>query len=225
MLTTLHNKILSMCLKTRDGENHWILRRCRTIWVPEIQMVVTTKRAAYAMWRGEIPPEMDVRTTCEVDGCINPHHAELWPSRRTSRGLSLPDQLEALAKPTVFVPAERPNVLPRELSLRTIEMVKYLAEQGTTTEGIRHATSISTHEIMKIKSGVYDHIAEKLTRPRNKRLGYKDAKSAKSAADISDDRLEGAVVTSRGPSGPPEVAQDVVVSEEEAAWLKQIGKG
>jgi hypothetical protein len=225
MDTALHRKIKSMCYTTRDGSGHWILQGSRTVWVAETQEVVTTKRAAYAAFRGEIPGGMDVRSDCGMPGCISPGHAVLCESRRVARPLSLPDQLLELAKPEKFRPPDQPNSLPKGLSLRMIETVRYLTKEGNTIEQIRSATQLSSHEVMRVRGGIYDGIADVLAGSRNSRRGYKDSRLARSAAEISGDTLPGAVAAVQDPSGPPKVANEVEISEEEAAWLSQIGKG
>ena len=225
MHTQLHRKILSMCFVTRDGNQHWILQGSRTVWVSETQEVVTTKRAAYAAFRGEVPEGLDVRAECRMPGCIAPEHAALCESRRIARGLSLPDQLLELAKPETFRPPDPPNSLPKGLTLKLIEVVRYLSKEGNSIDQIRNATQLSVHEIMRIRGGIYDGIAGVLAGSRNSRRGYKDSRLARSAAEISGDTLPGAVASVQGPPGPPKVAEEVEISEEEAAWLSQIGKG
>ena len=225
MHTQLHCKILSMCYTTRDGNGHWILQGSRTVWVAECQEVVTTKRAAFAAFRGEVPEGMDVRANCGMPGCIAPDHAVLCEARRVARSLSLPDQLCELAKPERFHPPDLPNLLPEGLTLQLIEMVRYFTKEGNSIEQIRNATQLSAHIIMQIRGGIYDGIADVLAGSRNSRRGYRDSRLAKSAVEISDDALRGAVSSVQGPAGPPKVAEEVEISEEEAAWLKQIEKG
>ena len=225
MHTQLHRKILSMCYTTRDGSGHWILQGSRTVWVSETQEVVTTKRAAYAAFRGEIPEGMDVRADCGMPGCIAPSHAVLCEARRVARALSLPGQLLELAKTETFRPPDPPNSLPKGLTLKLIEVVRYLSKEGNSIDQIRNATQLSAHIIMQIRGGIYNGIADVLAGSRNSRRGYRDSRLAKSAVEISDDTLRGAVSSVQGPAGPPKVAEEVEISEEERAWLSQISKG
>ena len=225
MHTQLHRKILSMCFVTRDGNQHWILQGSRTVWIAECQEVVTTKRAAFAAFRGEVPEGMDVRADCGMPGCIAPDHAVLCEARRVARSLSLPDQLLELAKTETFRPPDPPNLLPEGLTLRLIEMVRYLTKEGNSIEQIRNATQLSAHTVMQIRGGIYDGIADVLAGSRNSRRGYRDSRLAKSAVEISDDTLRGAVSSVQGPAGPPKVAEEAEISEEERAWLSQISKG
>jgi hypothetical protein len=165
---------------------------------------------------------MDVRADCGMPGCIAPDHAVLCEARRAARALSLPGQLLELAKTETFRPPDPPNSLPKGLTLKLIEVVRYLTKEGNSIEQIRNATQLSAHTVMQIRGGIYDGIAEVLAGSRNSRRGYRDSRLAKSAVEISDDTLPGAVASVQGPAGPPKVAEEAEISEEEAAWLKQI---
>lgn len=225
MYTQLHRKILSMVSISRDGAGHWRLMGSRTIWVAEQQTVVTTKRAAYAAWRGDVLEGQDVRAVCGVPNCIRPEHLDLTPARRVARALSLPEQIIELAKPGVFHPPDPLHILPKGLTLKLIETVKFLSGEGNTTNQIRTATCLSAKEIVKIKAGVYDDAADALAGSRNSRRGYKDSRLARSAAEISGDTLPGAVTSMKELAELPSVQEEVEMSEEERGWLAQIGNG
>jgi hypothetical protein len=225
MDTELHTKIKSMCHTTRDGQGHWILTGSKTVWIAELAQVVTTKRAAYAAFKAEIPEGMDVRSACGVWGCIAPDHAELCEARRRARGLSLPNQLTELSTPRYFRKPQQKSVLPDGVTLQQIEAVRFLTKTGTSMGHIRAATSLPTEEIVKIRGGVYDQAAAIAARAKESRSGYVGAKKAKSLADISGDVLIGARTAAVGASRELLGSDVPDLTEEERAWLRQVGRG
>ena len=162
MLTNLHRKIKSMCVFPRKGPAHWILVGCRTSWISEIQEIVSTRRAAYAAFRGEVPEGMDVRSNCGVVPCICPDHAILTESRYCARALSLPGQLAALARPDAFCPPDQSGILPRGLTLALVELVKFLSREKNTLAQIATATGLARREIVAIRGGKRDAAATTL---------------------------------------------------------------
>lgn len=225
MHTALHEKIRSMCHTTRDGEGHWILRGSKTIWIPEIQQVVTTKRAAYAAFRGEVPEGKDVRAGCGVSECVAPDHAVLCEARRAARKLSLPGQLLELAKPIVFKPPSPPGTLPPGLTLPLVEQVKRLTARGNVIGQIRNATGLPVAEIVKIRGGVYDEAAKVLALAHDFRGGRERSKRAKHIVNAQDDDLRGAtIVQDRGFADSSQIDEGEL-SSEEVAWLQQVGRG
>jgi len=231
MHTKLHRKILSMCRVTREGK-HWILLGSRTVWVSETQEVATTKRAAYAAFRGEVPEGVDVRASCGTFGCIAPEHAVLCETRRVARALSLPDQLAELEKPEVFSRPDLTNSLPRGLTLDLIRTVQRLSGGGSTLAQIGNATQLSSHEIMQVMGGVYSRIVDARSDARNSR-GKSSAKVLRRDKSGESTRAEKAAA-----GAPPEIESSgkiptdllsmvngKVVSEEERAWLEQISRG
>ncbi len=235
MHTKLHRKILSMCRVTRES-GHWILLGSRTVWVSETQEVATTKRAAYAAFRGEVPEGMDVRANCGTFGCIAPEHAALCKTRRVARALSLPDQLMELAKSeTSETPSCRdsPSSLPRGLTLDLMATVRRLSGGGSTLAQIGGATQLSSHEIMRIIGGVYSKVVK--ARPNSLNVESRFAKMPRREKSGESARVEEVPM---GEGAPPEaessgkIPTDIlsmvngkVVSEEERVWLEQISRG
>ena len=200
----------------------------------ETQEVVTTKRAAYAAFRGEVPEGMDVRASCGTFGCIAPEHATLCETRRAARALNLPDQLTELEKPEVFRRPDLSDSLPRGLTLDLIRTVQRLSGGGSTLAQIGGATQLSSHEIMRIMGGAYDRIVDALSDARNSR-GKSFAKVLRREKSGESARVEKVAV---GEGVPPEaessgkIPTDIlsmvngkVVSEEERVWLEQISRG
>lgn len=168
MDTSLHKKIKSLCFTSRDGQGHWILKGSRTVWASDVQQVVTTRRAAYAAFRAEIPEGMDVVASCDVKGCIAPDHASLREARAVARGLSLPEQLAALARSEAYQLPDVPRALPEGLTLELVGLVRRLSLLGNSLDQIRCATQLPTHEVMRIRGGVYDEVVGEIERGRRK---------------------------------------------------------
>lgn len=211
---------------TRDGEGHWLLRGSRTVWAAELQEVVTTKRAAYAAFLGDVPEGVDVRANCGVPCCIAPGHATLCKSRRIARALSLPDQLIELAKPEVFRPLDPPDYLPKGLTMEQVDLVKLLTKEGNTISQVRNATQLPVHEIMKIRGGVYDAAMKSLAASSLGRASGGRARRERSVASAPVDSAPSVDVVDQSEL---KVSQsqpvDENLSEEELAWLEQVGRG
>jgi len=219
MDTQLHKKIKSMCRFTRDGEGHWILQGSRTVWVPDVQEIVTTKRAAYAAFRAEIPEGMDVRADCGTFGCIAPDHAVLCPSRRIARALSLPEQIASLASPNTFSPPPPPGTLPKGLTIQSISRVKQLFADGNTIAKVRAATNLTTQEIVRIRGGVYDEAVANL----EKSVDRARKTRSKTASEVIGEGAARGEEVADGREIESELVEDCEEEiSEEIAWLKQM---
>ena len=221
MDTDLHRKIKSMCSIDRSGAGHWMLVGCKTMWVSDVQDIVTTKRAAYAAFIGQIPEGQDVFAECGKTGCIAPAHAVLRRARRAARALELPGRVEALSMPDRFTPAEPVDKIPDSVSLYKINLVKFLRHKGNSTSQMQEATGLPRVEIVKIVAGRYDELAKTLAAANTQKNDGKNYKKAKSSVELSGARSSGAVATNAeydDHKKPPVIDR---ATEEEIAWLNQ----
>ncbi len=219
-----------MCTFTRKGDGHWILVGCSTIWVPELQQIIPTKRVAYAAFVGPILETEEVWSSCGVRQCIapTPGHLALRPGRRSAKALYLPQELETLTKPESYSPADDVAVLPKGLTLRHIHVVRFMTKGKNTLAQIREATLLPTVEIVKIQNGVYDGAVKNLGSHNMLDGAMKQVRAAKrvgSVADIPDSRPPLVVGVPQDRNSVGAELEGVDVSEEEKMWLKQMGIG
>lgn len=224
MDTHLHRKIKRQCTFPRDGQHHWILTGSAIIHLELIGESHTTRRAAYAAFRAPVPANFDVVQTCGVKHCINPEHAKLEPTRRIARALDLSLHLETLAKSDRYMPPETPDSLPKDLKLEEVHLVKYLTSQNNTIDQIRAATGLPTQVIMRIRSGVYDEVARKLERRLEEKRAGRGGKMAKNSVDVFS-VTHGGVARVEQSEEPRAPLDESSLSEEDLAWLRQIGRG
>ena len=163
MKTAFHRKLESLCRISHRGDKHWLLVRSSLVRVPsQGGLIVTVKRAVYAAYIGPVLEGQDVVALCGLRMCVSPSHLGLRASRRASRALYLPDELEALAKPDVFQPPENPSILPSGITLHKVFLVKYLTKCGNTLAQIRMAVGLPLHEVVKVRNGVYDQAVKNI---------------------------------------------------------------
>lgn len=194
--------------------------------MPELQEVVTTKRAIFAAYNGPVFEGHDVRSHCGLRQCANPEHMEQVESTHPNKAkaLCLPNDFEALLMPTTYQPAEKVPTLPPGLTIHLIGVVKFLSRRKNTLAEIRTATKLPLDEIMKIRGGMYDDAVKNTQGASAANKLKKAVRVAKSAADIPRDAIPQAGPRAVGPEEPS--TEDVPeATEEELMWLKQLGRG
>lgn len=205
MKTKLHLRLEGMCRIQRNGAGHWILGEKHKITRLPVEYggdMVTTKRAIYAAFVGPVDENEEVYAACGVHACAAPTHLATRVSRRRSRAIGLQAEVDALAQPITYQPAEDPQVLPSGITVPLISMVKQLFRDGATLSSIRLKTGLHAHEIMRIRGGRYDAAV------RNLRL------SARKAAEAAEAR--------RDPLAAPRRETPTNLSKEDEEWLKSV---
>ena len=198
MKTQLHLKLEKMCRILRKEPKHWFIVGGNVVYVPEMREAVTTKRAIYAAFVGDIPEGMEVRATCEASHCAAPDHVHLVAARTKARPLSLSAHVDALKKPSAFVAAEPAKVLPKGLDLDLIVKVKTLASGGSSMAQIKMTTKLEYALIAKIRNGGFDELLRRkewraerkkiLESPR--RSDHVEVEKSAVDADVSDPEQE-----------------------------------
>ncbi len=220
MHTDLHRRIKARCRISKRGEEHWILTGAAIMRIPELgNDAFTTKRVSYAAFIGPIGAGVEVYSACGMDQCIKPWHMGLRPARTASaRALALPDEVEALSKPEKFHRPKDPVIFPKGLTKQKFHIIKLMAARSSLSQ-IRDETGVAIVDIVKIKNGVYDVAASNLGRNN---LRGKVAKASrqeklvnKPPADVSQEPFS-------GPASPKEPEN---ISDEEAQWLRSVGRG
>lgn len=215
MRTDLHQKLRSMCEISRGDDSHWLIKGSKTIYIPELQEIVTTRRAIYAAFVGQVLENMDVVANCDMARCARPEHIIQAPSRRKSRPLALPDQVASLESFTRGERANRlPQVLPRGMTIAAIRRVRHMVEDGNTLSQVAIGVGLAIGEVVKIVNGVYDEAARNVGGPAV------FSKTTRSVVDIPDRSMPTLV----GPVAGAEVEIPDVASEEEQEWLKRLGR-
>jgi hypothetical protein len=243
MKTAFHKKLISLCRVTRGPDPHWILVGSRTVRVPHTKEVVTAKRAIFASFVAAIPAGMEVETTCGAHLCVRPEHMSLVDFGRDSRLLDLQDQLDALVSKEINWGGQRPVLLPKGVTLQKVTMVKHLSRSGSTLASIGANVGIGAADVGKIRAGAYDQAVRNLERAVGARARSQSSAANDSTISRSSKQRESATPwpssTAEVPLPVEEVAvEDVAVddpsslieevgedslSEDEAAWLKQVG--
>jgi hypothetical protein len=214
METSLHKKLKSMVSMSRGTDRHWKLAGCKTVWIEGVHSVVTTKRAFYAAFVGDIPENMDVQSSCSFSGCLQPDHMILKPARRKSRPLSLKDHLSQLTEKYQAIQHLAEGNLPSGITLKAIDTVKFLTDSNNAIKDICSAVNLPMHEVMKIRGGFYDQVANRL----RKTSGVGKNKKHDSPANMPGGILPEAPVPSTSFQDPLDI------DEESAAWLAQLGR-
>jgi hypothetical protein len=131
----------------------------------------------------------------------------------------LPEFVEALSRPSVHQPRESPGILPEGITVMKVNLVKFYTVRNNSLEAIRHATGLPLHEIMKIRSGVYDEALRNVTGATKKRKAEKSLYRTKSAADLPGVLPPPPQHTAEESPGP--VASEGM-TEEERQWLEMM---
>lgn len=176
MITPFHKKLQEYCRISHRGDQHWILIGAETVRIPDTGEIVTVKRAIYASFVGDVPENMDVAVVCGVSQCAAPKHLSLAASRRKARPLSLPQFLDAFMGKTTYVGKDPKVVIPKGLDLKKAREIEVLAASGTPIVEIAGVTGLTSSDIVRLRSGVYDGAMRKVTDATKARLAKKPAK-------------------------------------------------
>lgn len=177
-------------------EGHWTLVGSDCVRTPGGE-VVTTRRAIYAAFVGPIGRDQDVRATCWLDGCCAPDHLTLAPARRRANPLSMPDQVRALH--SYSLPRRGGQALPPKVTIEVVNRIKEMSRAGTRLPEIAAVVGIPIDQVVKARNGVYDGSFKKIGGSRGR------ARAARAQAE--------------------ERAPVKNLSDDERAWLREVGRG
>lgn len=218
MKTNFHLKLEARVKRLRSEDQHWLLKGAKLVRVPSTGEVVTAKRALYAAFVGPIPGGHEVVPGCDNKRCVRPTHQKLVAKAASSaRGLSLEEYREQLDRPETFRVLDNPSILPSDLTINKINLVKYLSHNGHTLQQIQEATQLPLDMIMRIRGKVYDAATRHVSGGSIRRRSDKDLYKKKSPADI-----EGVLPDPPDHSLAPPLPVPDDISEEELLWLKMV---
>lgn len=213
-MTQFQKKLKSYVWGFKAIERHWFLKESapRLLRPPSSGEQITIKRAIYAAFSGDIPEGMDLRPDCGAVRCVAPHHQKFEASRSgNARSLHLPD-LDGIGLD------ERPNRLPKGLTLSAIAKVKDLSTRENSLQSICASTQLDRQTVMKIRGGVFDRAVNSLRRSVAIRRKNLAEAGEQAKALIEDEPLQGEEYDSAGV--PPEAIDDE--DSEAVAWLRTV---
>jgi len=209
-MTSFQKRLKSYVWGYKAVERHWFLKSDapKLLRHPSTGEQVTTKRALYAAFVGDIPEGKDLRPGCGVSGCSSPHHQRLEDSRSgTARALHFPD-LDGVGFD------DRPNRLPKGMTMALVAKVQELGRRGNSLSAICAATQLGRSEVMKIRGGAYDRAVATLRRSVEARTVKKVRKDQEEPGAVQGEEYESAGV----PSPEPIDESD----SEAVAWLRTV---
>jgi hypothetical protein len=173
---TSFQKKLREKINCRGTAEHWLLKDgelavCRP---PGFKETHTLKRVMYAAFKGDVPPDVELRANCGVTVCISPYHQDLLPGRAPTRSLELPDfhlsdlGYEAIQEHERKLMASSVSI---ELTFRKIEKIKRLCKEHPASV-VAKLSGEKIGTVIKVMNGVYNKVAiehqEKMEEPAKK---------------------------------------------------------
>lgn len=142
----MRERLQKMCAEVMDG--HWVLDGSSTIRLRS-GAVVTTKRAIYVSFIGDVPEDHDVRMWCGLASCHAPDHMRLSKSRRAARALSANDLIDTVGSVAKKGESKQPSVqVPRETA-------DFVVNSTLPLRQLQAATGLPLGTIVKIKNGEF----------------------------------------------------------------------
>lgn len=150
--TVFSKKLKSYVWGTKSSEGHWFLKEDAPTKVrpPGFPRPITTKRALYATFLGDIPAGMELRTGCDTAKCVRPEHQDLCAIRNGADSPVLTS--EEVNRPNL----KGPGTLPKGITKNLIKRIKALFATGSDIAGVAYLVGLSYSEVMKCKNGIYD---------------------------------------------------------------------